>query len=539
MRPALLVVALLVPTAVRADDLPRRMLVVHVGNPLYLNPLTSKAPNGPDRVRDSAERLAAALRVPTEKANNQLFILSDMPAPPDDRVLTRPAITAAVRSFGETSRRQDRVLLYFTGHAFEKDGKAYLAPIEGEPNDLNTLVPVAELYEMLKNCKASQKVVVWDVCRRNPTRPAVRPDGGPMSEALAKALGATPDGVQVVLTCSPGEHALEYSEPKGDARLFAGSAFLDAFRQAVEDRNATEKPETSDLIRGDFLAVEKYVASAATAYKVKQTPKLLGRPSQPAAFDPKEAPAAPVKFLELPAAATADVKSVLQELALPPLDFGGPVEPLPGLSALVTGDAIKPYAPDASIDDVLKDVEKYKLRATVLGALRTIRNTAPAADPKAPVPLLAVPAPITDKTKKTVLGAQEPIALSVAKLELALAELEAVADLRKTEPKRWQAHYDYALAQVRLRIARLHEYNLLLGHVRTETLPELPAGATGWRLVPADKMQSRREVKQLAEDAAGALKALAADHKGTPWEVLAKRALLTPPGLRWSAVGNQ
>jgi hypothetical protein len=535
MRPALLLaLGVDLPSKDRAEDLPRRMLVVHVGNPLYLNPLTSNAPYGPDRVRESAARLAEALRVPTGKANNQLFILSDMLAAPDDRVLTRPAILAAVRSFCETSRRQDRVLLYFTGHAFEKDGKAYFAPIEGEPNDTRTLVPVAELYELVKNCKASQKVVVWDVCRRNPTRPAARPDGGPMTEALAKALAAVPDGVQVVLTCSPGESALEYSEPKGGARLFAGSAFLDAFRQAVEDRNASEKPEIGDLIGGDFPAIQKYVTSAATAYRAKQTARLLGNPSQPAGLNPKEAPAAPVKFLELPVA-TADVKSVLQELALPPLDFGGRVESLAALSALVTRDAIKPYAPDVSIDDILKDVEKYKLRAAVLGALHTIRNTALSADPKAPPPLTAVAAPITDKTKKIVLGMQEPIALSVAKLELALVELEAVADLRKNEPKRWQAHYDYTLAQVRLRVARLHEYNLLLGHIRTETLPELPVGATGWRLIPADKMQSKREVKQLAEDAADALKSLATDHKGTPWEVLAKRSLLTPPGLKWSA----
>jgi Caspase domain len=537
LTPVLVTPVLILPAADEPKpgaDFPRRMLVVHVGNYLYLNPLTSKAPDGPDRVRDSADRLSEALRVPAGKANGQLFVLSDMLAPPDDRVPTKAAVAAAVRSFCETSRSQDRVLLHFAGHAFEKGGKAYFAPIEGDPNDPATLVPVADLYDMLKGCKATQKVVVWDVCRRNPARPAVRSDAGPMTDALAKALSAAPPGVQVVLSCSPGEFALEYSEPKGDARLFAGSALSDAFRQATEDRAVAQKPDPNDPlpVAEVFPAVEKYVASAAKAYGVKQTPKLVGRrPAQLAAFDPKAVPPGRVEFPAPKAAAVADVKAVLDELALPPLPPGGGSDPVP--AALFSADALKPYAPDATIDDILRDVEKYKLRAAVLRALQTIRDTSPWADPRAPKPLTAVTAPVTDKMKKAVLDAQAPLAIAITKLEGELENLTRVGNLRDKEPKRWRAHYDYALGQVRLRLAVLNEYNLNLGHVRTETLPQLPPGATGWRLIHSDKMQSKQPVKDLAADAAAAFEAVVADHKGTPWEVLAKRALLTPPGLKW------
>jgi hypothetical protein len=43
-------------------------------------------------------------------------------------------------------------------------------------------------------------------------------------------------------------------------------------------------------------------------------------------------------------------------------------------------------------------------------------------------------------------------------------------------------------------------------------------------------------VRKQAEEALTALRDLAAAHKGTPWEVLARRATLTPPGLAWEPI---
>jgi hypothetical protein len=138
--------------------------------------------------------------------------------------------------------------------------------------------------------------------------------------------------------------------------------------------------------------------------------------------------------------------------------------------------------------------------------------------------------------KKNVLNAQTPLAVATAKLEDELASLEAIGKMKDKETKRWQAHYDYTVGQVRLRLALMNEYNLILGHVRTESLPELPAGSTGWRLTHTDKMSSKKDVQELADGAKTAFEAVAAANKGTPWEVLAKRAMLTPPGLRWEPV---
>jgi hypothetical protein len=84
-----------------------------------------------------------------------------------------------------------------------------------------------------------------------------------------------------------------------------------------------------------------------------------------------------------------------------------------------------------------------------------------------------------------------------------------------------------------MRLALLNEYNLVLGHVRTESLPELPAGSSSWRLTHIEKMSSKKDIQELAESARAAFKDVAALNPGTPWEVLAKRTMLALPGLRW------
>ncbi len=517
----------------KEQPFPRRMLYVHAADYLYLNPLTHAAPGGADRVRDAAGRLAFGLRVPTAKDNDQLFVLADTPTT-DPRLPTKDAIAKALDGFCATTRGQDRVVVYLGIHAVEKDGKAFAVPIDGDPAAAGTLLAVADVYAKLNALKAAQKVVIWDVCRHNPDRVRGRRDPGPMAPALFEALAAAPEGVQVLIGCSPGESGLEYFTPRGPAGTFPGSAYLDALRQAAaDDRTATPKAAPGDAIPVD--ALHKAAVKAVAAVAKGQTPALAGAaPKQPAAFDPKEAP--PKRF-DLPAppkgAPAAEVKAILDELALPPLvegDGPGPIARLPYPEA-----ALKGYAADVSVEDILKTAEKYPLRAATLRALQTVRG-AWHLDGKEQKAVAALGAPVTDRTKKVVTVAQDSVAITIVELELELSRLEAVADERAKETKRWQAHYDFAVAELRLRLVVLNEYNRALAKVRTDSLPDVPAGGTGWRLVPGTKIEGKKDVRALFAAADEGFARLAADHKGTPWEVLARRSRAVLPGARWEAV---
>jgi hypothetical protein len=105
--------------------------------------------------------------------------------------------------------------------------------------------------------------------------------------------------------------------------------------------------------------------------------------------------------------------------------------------------------------------------------------------------------------------------------------------LEKEESKFWKATFKFALAQVKLRYAFSQEANLALGMILTESLPEQLDKARGLQLVSTDKMKSRKEERKIADEGREILSELVKDHKGTPWEVAAKRTRSVAIGLEW------
>lgn len=238
---------------------------------------------------------------------------------------------------------------------------------------------------------------------------------------------------------------------------------------------------------------------------------------------------------ELPRfARIADVKAILDEVSLPPLPFAPPPPAAPAFP--FSAERLKHYGPDGTPDDVRATPEKYPFRAGVLRALGTLRKVPVLGAPKSALAIMQVSSPTTDKYKALVFKTQDVIAVAVAELE---GELDALVELgprRADEPRRWQAHYDYALAQTRRRLVFLHEYNKALGDIRTETMPDLPENSPGWTLVATERLHTGKAVKQALADATAGLEALAGDCKGTPWEGLATRTLAIPAGLGWEAL---
>jgi hypothetical protein len=514
-----------------APEFPRRLLFVQVCDYLYLSPLTHATRGGPERTRDAAGRLAAGFGVPTEEGNDQLFILSDA-AGPGVPLPTKGVIAKTLEGFCATTRGQDRVVVYLGAHAVERDGKAFLVPIDGDPAAPDSLLPVAEVYAKLKGLVAAQKVVVWDACRHNPERFAARRGVGPMAPALFKALADAPEGVQVRVSCSPGERALEYFSPRGPAALFAGSAYLDALAKAAADERP-KKPVPGGAIPVGAIhkAAAKFVGAAAKTFGTAQTPALTGSPpTSPPKYDPREAPAK--RFaLPSPPGPPADVKALFGELTLPPLagDGAAAFARLPSRAG-----ALNEYAADATADEILKGPEKYPLRVATLRALAAVRDAWPLGE-RAKLPSV-VPAPVPARAKRSAGREQDAIVLALVRLEVELEDLTRVAGARAKETKRWQANYDFALAELRLRVVVLEEYNRALARVKTESLPDLPDGATGWRFVPFAKVAGQRSVRKMLTDAREGFARLAADHKGTPWEVLARRSLAALPSATWEPV---
>src|SRR5205823_4493813 len=126
----------------------------------------------------------------------------------------------------------------------------------------------------------------------------------------------------------------------------------------------------------------------------------------------------------------------------------------------------------------------------------------------------------------------------MADLKDILEELEKAGENRKEEKsKRWQAHYDYVLAQVKEKFVAVQQYSLMTGQVRRDALPELDKAKeqTGCRRASSEKLhtETNNEVKGYLTDARKLMAKIIKEHPGTPWEVLAKRERFTGLGQEW------
>jgi hypothetical protein len=529
---------------------PRRMLVMNASKYLYCNGLTAgKGEHSPDRVNEAARRLAFDWRVSREADNNQLYVLSDT-APKDARPMLRPIVMETYKRFCETSRPQDRVLLYFGGHAVAKDGKAYLVPTDGDLDDPATLIPLDDLWTKLKDCKAQQKVVVFDVCRLNEDGDTVRPGSEPMTPELEKALLAAPPGVQVVTTCAAGQNALEYRRPPRDFADVTGSLFLSALGH-VADKGAanTGKPPAPD----DPLPVVRWVEAArawmktvATATgKPVPTPKIAGsEPGAAVALNPDEPPAARVEFPAPPKGVAPDeVVGIAGRIALPPLRTNrSTTEKEESLAKLVpfAETAMKGYMPDGVSDEEIQaDPEKYPIRKAALDTLAALRKSwDKLQNPKTGEPGIRdrFVEETTEAVKKRIVAEQEAPALIGLEMKTRVQVMEPLLDqLDKEQSKYWQATFLYALAQAKARLAFIEEYNYALGNIRTDSLPQRDEkkGQVGLQLVSVEKMKSKKEIREIADSAKELFARIAKEHKGTPWAVQAKRDEAVALGLEW------
>jgi hypothetical protein len=514
---------------------PRRALFICVSNYLYANPVSYGSKTR--TVHHVLDRLATALHVPS----HQRYELSDA-AQVDAHPTTKPVIERTLTDFLQSSRAQDRIIIFFAGHAVVVGEDSYLVPLEGEMTKKETLIPLKWVYEQLGKCKARQKVLIMDVCRFDPSRGLERPGSGPMGPKLDAALKNPPKGVQVWSACVEKQYSYEGYVMLRPGEVAHAGFFLDELLEAVgaeekkHVRLGIAKPEESLPL--DFLAQGREKAAgvnrgtsmeAEEVYKSPQTPRLVGEETGTASYDPKESPPAPLVIQPPPlpdGSASADqrlVAEILRQIdVIPPLK-----DPKEGVHYL-NSDALPPFS--AAVMEQYRDDPNSPLRAAVQKAILALSKQQ---------------AFLRDEhrgegddaqIKKRILDFQKKeVAPVESELNDALEELQKAGELKdKESSKRWQANYDYVLARLKARIAYVHEYNYVFGQIRKDGLPPRdPKIHTGWRLASQEKVQSGNDTRKLVTEAKKSFEALAKNNQGTPWEILAKREMMTALGLHW------
>jgi hypothetical protein len=172
-----------------------------------------------------------------------------------------------LKRFLENLEAEDSVVVALAGHAvqFTNDERAYFCPLDARLNDRASLLRLEEVYQLLAKCRAQRKLLLLDVCRRNPQAEA---SGRPALEAIARPQrAAAPPGVMVLFGSEEGKEGL-------DVPSLPGSLF---FHHVVDGLRGAATP--TGRVSPDDLA--RYVVTETSAYarqelKAEQTPVRMG-----------------------------------------------------------------------------------------------------------------------------------------------------------------------------------------------------------------------------------------------------------------------
>lgn len=162
---------------------------------------------------------------------------------------------------------QDRVVVYFAGHGFVKDGKGFLAPWDVDPARLDeTAYPMAALGEVLATrVKAQWKVLLSDACHSG------KINAETTNEALEQQFKALPSNFLTLTATTEREQSFE------DPNLSTGFGFftyflVQAFRGYADNDPCDGRITADELIEYVRSNVRRY----ARERQLSQTPTARG-----------------------------------------------------------------------------------------------------------------------------------------------------------------------------------------------------------------------------------------------------------------------
>lgn len=158
---------------------------------------------------DDARELAAQLRSPQVGGFDEVTVLTGSDT-------HREQILDALREIRDTLRRDDVLVVYFSGHgtrARDTFGTwhRYLVPTDGKAADLaGTALDLAEIQAFFTSLAPARKALIVDACFDGDGRSVVAPDSGPAPDLpLVPTAGAIGPGEAHLFATSAGRPARE------------------------------------------------------------------------------------------------------------------------------------------------------------------------------------------------------------------------------------------------------------------------------------------------------------------------------------------
>ena len=144
---------------------------------------------------------------------NHVIVLRDKPGEIHELPL-RLVIEQTLDAFVALPGPDDQVVVAFSLHGVEVRGTPYLCPIDADPDKPEaTMLPIPWLYKTLTRCRAAQKIVILDACRKSLRTEdrGVVVEQKPMSRLFAESIRQVPKGLVVLFSCGSGQ--VSYEDP--------------------------------------------------------------------------------------------------------------------------------------------------------------------------------------------------------------------------------------------------------------------------------------------------------------------------------------
>lgn len=149
---------------------------------------------------------------------------------------TKENLARELSALFTTAGPKDLILVVVVGHAVNLEGASYLCPVDGQLDNLETLLPLTAWLEKFAASKASAKVLMADVTSKEP-RLANRRESDPESKVkdLVATLTQPPKGVVILASSATADAARDDVEKSRG--LFCRS-LLESFSEAADaDQN--------------------------------------------------------------------------------------------------------------------------------------------------------------------------------------------------------------------------------------------------------------------------------------------------------------
>jgi uncharacterized caspase-like protein len=167
----------------------------------------------------------------------------------------------------------DLVLVAFSGHGVHLNGKSYLCASDANLDRAGeTMIALDTLYEMLQASPASQKLLIVDACRNDPTPSGTRaPSSIGETNEFTRSLQqqVPPRGTMLLNSCAPNQYSVE--DPKFKSGVFMHYVIEGLRGQADADKDS--KISLFELYRYAEYETKTYVRQTRN---LVQTPVLKG-----------------------------------------------------------------------------------------------------------------------------------------------------------------------------------------------------------------------------------------------------------------------